>query len=775
MARPSVQSDDRSPYFDGPERRSKPRKNVIEVELVTVDLGQGQGALLLDISESGMGVQALPGIQLGSSVPVSFDLPDTREHVDGTGTIVWNDRGGRAGVLFRDLAPPVKARLRNWLNQTQPAVQLASEAAPVTQESTIFLALSSENLGELDYLRDQIAGLEVNSALAVIAEQSRVMARATGLAIALSDGTSYVCRASTGSAPGIGVRLHLNAGLSGECIRTGQIVRCEDTESDPRVDPVVCQRMGLRSAVLVPLKRDDILVGVLEAFSDRPNAFASADVLMLRRVCELIIQIGGSEMGAAEEWSEPPEQAAEKPAAESGRPEVPPLPVTPVPPHAAETPHAPETGPAPVLSPAAKPEMPAAQAAAAPPLPVAPVAEPAKTPAVGAAGEAATSARLVDKHEESSKAATSAPLEKPPAQEKPAAKPLPPPPKPGPVASAAGNERLKPVVSPVREAVIPVATPAPSKLPVQGRPLVPQVPAPVRPPAVEVPETKPSPQFDVPHTFLEQEETPADPRVRKALQIAAILLAVVLGSWFLYREGTSRPVGKPAASAPGQQAQNSAPPVAAPSAPAASASESSPGNRGSAKASREKASPEQSQAKAASAKAARETAPMVLPPSNKPAEPEEVVVRPVPPDPADVAVHSGPPGLPAPSVASPVLPAPPRPAPTVAANLSASPAGAPSAPARPVSKGVTGGRLLHRVEPTYPPMGRTMQLQGAVQLRATVTPKGTVAKMTVVRGQPVLAQAAMDAVKQWRYEPFSLDGTPVQMDVDIIVYFTIPR
>ncbi len=776
MARPIVQSDDRSPYFDGPERRSKPRKNVIEVELVTVDLGQGQGALLLDISESGMGVQALPGIQLGSSVPVSFDLPDTREHVEGTGTIVWNDRGGRAGVLFRDLEPPVKTRLRNWLNQSQPAVALSPQPAPVSQESAIFLALSSENLGELDYLRDQIAGLEVNSALAVIAEEARVMARATGLAIALSDGTSYVCRASTGSAPAVGVRLHLNAGLSGECIRTGQIVRCEDTEYDPRVDRVVCQRMGLRSAVLVPLKRDDILVGVLETFSDQPNAFASAEVLMLRRVAELIIEIAGSEIIAAEEWTAPPAEAAapEKPDADVARPEAPPSPVTPASPRPVEAAHPPKPETAPVPTPAAKPEAPPVQVSA--PVPAAPVTEPAKTPAPALAA---------GKTEESSKTAPAPPTDRLPAQEKSASKPVPPPPRrPLPAASVAGPDSGKPAVSPVREAVMPLAVPPiASKLPTQEKPLAPRVPAPVRSAALEIPETKAPLQFEVPQTFLEQGEAPGDPRVRKALQIAAILLAVVLGSWFLYREGTSRPADKPSAPASGQQAHNSAlpaaPAVAPPSVPAASENTtSSSNNRGSAKSSREKTSAEQPESKgAASGRAARATAPIVLPPS-RPPEPEEVVVRPVPPAPEDVAVRSAPPRLPAPSVASPVMPAP-RPAPTAVANASAPPAspaaGASSAPARPVSQGVTGGRLLHRVEPTYPTMGRAMNLQGAVQLRATVTPKGTVAKMSVVRGQPVLAQAAMDAVRQWRYEPFALNGQPVQMDVDIIVYFTIPR
>lgn len=396
MARPTVQGDDPLPSSDGTERRGKPRKSVIEVELVTVDLGLDQGALLLDISESGMGVQALPGINLGSTVPVSFDLPDTLEHVEGSGIIVWNDHGGRAGVLFRDLEPTVKARLRKWLNQYELAVPLPPTPPQVSQESAMFLALSADDIGELNYLREEIAGLEVSSALAVIAERTRVMTRASGLAIALSDGTSYVCRAATGTAPAVGVRLHLSAGLSGECIRTGQIVRCEDTETDPRADRLLCRRFGLRSAVLVPLKSDDVLVGVLEAFSDQPSAFVSADVLMLRRVGEVIVSVAASEIPVSveESWTAPAAASSDVPrieepvaaAEEAAQPEAAPAPVLQAAPPAETAPPPSEPAeafvPAPVSRPEllGKPEAPAQEATPAVPLASSPAVETAQPP-----------------------------------------------------------------------------------------------------------------------------------------------------------------------------------------------------------------------------------------------------------------------------------------------------------------------------------------------------------------------------------------------------------
>src|SRR5205823_7592255 len=71
----------------------------------------------------------------------------------------------------------------------------------------------------------------------------------------------------------------------------GEIVRCEDTETDPRADRLVCRKLELRSIVIVPIRVQGRPAGVLEAFSSRAHAFQSSDVLWLRRVTDLVAGI----------------------------------------------------------------------------------------------------------------------------------------------------------------------------------------------------------------------------------------------------------------------------------------------------------------------------------------------------------------------------------------------------------------------------------------------------------------------------------------------------
>jgi TonB family protein len=97
----------------------------------------------------------------------------------------------------------------------------------------------------------------------------------------------------------------------------------------------------------------------------------------------------------------------------------------------------------------------------------------------------------------------------------------------------------------------------------------------------------------------------------------------------------------------------------------------------------------------------------------------------------------------------------------------------PTLPA-PVSQGVSGGRLLHRVPPIYPNQAKILGIEGKVVMSATVAEDGSIREIKVVQGQPTLAQAATDAVKQWRYQPYKLDGKTVKMTTTIIVDFKLP-
>ena len=81
------------------------------------------------------------------------------------------------------------------------------------------------------------------------------------------------------------------------------------------------------------------------------------------------------------------------------------------------------------------------------------------------------------------------------------------------------------------------------------------------------------------------------------------------------------------------------------------------------------------------------------------------------------------------------------------------------------------GRLIKRIEPQYPYYARNANIGGNVVLSATVTKRGTVEKIKVLSGPPLLTQAAVNAVRLWRYEPYKLNGEPVDVDTKITVRF----
>jgi protein TonB len=90
-----------------------------------------------------------------------------------------------------------------------------------------------------------------------------------------------------------------------------------------------------------------------------------------------------------------------------------------------------------------------------------------------------------------------------------------------------------------------------------------------------------------------------------------------------------------------------------------------------------------------------------------------------------------------------------------------------------VSSGVTQGMVVKRVEPAYPAIAKTARVQGTVILAAVIGKDGTIQNLHVVSGHPLLQGAAMDAVKQWRYKPYILNGEPVEVDTQVEVHFTL--
>ena len=88
-----------------------------------------------------------------------------------------------------------------------------------------------------------------------------------------------------------------------------------------------------------------------------------------------------------------------------------------------------------------------------------------------------------------------------------------------------------------------------------------------------------------------------------------------------------------------------------------------------------------------------------------------------------------------------------------------------------ISQGVSQGLLIKRVQPKYPQAALAVHTQGAVQIEATINKEGNVINLKVLSGDPVLAHAAVEAVRQWRYKPYYLDGDPVEIQTQITVNF----
>jgi len=90
-----------------------------------------------------------------------------------------------------------------------------------------------------------------------------------------------------------------------------------------------------------------------------------------------------------------------------------------------------------------------------------------------------------------------------------------------------------------------------------------------------------------------------------------------------------------------------------------------------------------------------------------------------------------------------------------------------------VSSGVAAGMLVHQVKPQYPPLAVQARIQGTVVLQAVIGKDGTVRDLRLISGHPMLAPAAIEAVKQWRYRPYLLNSEPVEVDTQINVNFTL--
>src|SRR5438105_7910993 len=140
--------------------------------------------------------------------------------------------------------------------------------------------------------------------LAVVAQRAQAFTNASGAAIALSEGSAdeIVCRARSGSsAPDVGVTLRVEGSFTGLCIQSGKELRCDDAETDTRVDTAAIRALGIRSMVVTPVRDDNKVVGVLAVFAPTPHAFTITHVAVLKTMADQIAALLQKERRAREE------------------------------------------------------------------------------------------------------------------------------------------------------------------------------------------------------------------------------------------------------------------------------------------------------------------------------------------------------------------------------------------------------------------------------------------------------------------------------------------
>jgi TonB family protein len=446
----------------------------------------------------------------------------------------------------------------------------------------------------IDRLReDASAGrMDLSSILSEATHAARYFADATGAALALWSQGVVICRARSGdTAPPLGAKLDVDAGISGECLRTGRSQRCNDSLTDPRVNAEVCEELGIRSLAAVPLRGGQGVIGILEVFSDKPNAFSDAHITLLKKLAK--IAATGREQSIAPTASRPAETAPE--------------------------------------------------------------------------------------------------------------------PKPIPVADRVARDWVAFLPARMRGE--------------EGQPL-------------------------------------------RLAAAAVLLLLLGIFGWAFSRYRSNSRSGQPVHAASAQTvpavlaaSASTDPTKSDPLAPTTAGKSASTINLTLApKSNSDVMARDVVQRAARSTVTERGSAPPITAAgaSSKSVEPTTIAEADVaPPDPAEALSSMKGGAVPVPSAIAnpqPIFPF----------------------VALPVSQGVTGGRLTRKVDPTYPREARVQRIEGAVMLDALVGEDGNVHEVTVTSGPPLLARAAAQAVKQWRYQPFQLNGKPVSIHNQITIQFKLP-
>jgi uncharacterized protein len=267
---------------------------------------------VFDIGTDGLSFQNSEQLEPGSRVRMNLELSGVEGPLRAAGRVVWSEPSGRTGVQFRKSSLSAPRRLEEYLFLNavtacahygalqsgaagSESSDLVEGAIPQTSSAPLADSLCPDYAAVLEcltQLKSGLEGVEVNDEhLQLLAEQVGPFLNAAGVAIAIVRAGRMVCRASFGEAPPKGTQIQIGVGFTGECVRKGILMCCEDAENDPRADREICRVLNIRSIMAAPIRYGTEVAGLIEVFSPRAQAFDRNGRLFLQRLSEILASV----------------------------------------------------------------------------------------------------------------------------------------------------------------------------------------------------------------------------------------------------------------------------------------------------------------------------------------------------------------------------------------------------------------------------------------------------------------------------------------------------
>lgn len=288
---------------------------------IVVDLSE-----LLDLNEDGFAVQTGEKLEVNRALTLCLELPETKSYIHGSGQVIWSDDTGRGGIRFAALPENSRRILKEWLlanlligcanhaarteqrahheqqrhePEPQHTVHPVEELpVPVTvvesrapAESSVRVQEQTSVLFALDDVRREVQdhANDADAVFQLITDRALSLTGANGAALAFLTNGTMICRGQSGEpSPPLGAPVDVKHGLTGECVRSGVLISCEDMGNDPRVDPDIGRSLGIGSLLAAPIFSGGQVVGLLEVFASQPRSFSRTHKTVLHLLVEMI-------------------------------------------------------------------------------------------------------------------------------------------------------------------------------------------------------------------------------------------------------------------------------------------------------------------------------------------------------------------------------------------------------------------------------------------------------------------------------------------------------